>query len=178
MWRHSEFCISDGVFSLWWMSCFLWRFWFMTVTIHFRAYRHCTVCCYVMDLLFYTELIYTPFCNGISAVFCFVLGLACFLLWPQVLMQNEMFAPQNNELPFTACQPLTRLCWLLLWVFPSGRESQCEERPTIKLRTNSHTAEISDVHVIFLLCVSLRTKPWLMTVWNFNNSFLFSCFLF
>lgn len=57
---------SRPVPGLWWMSCFLWRFLFMTVTIHSGAYRHCTVCCYVMGLLSYAELIYTPFCNGIS----------------------------------------------------------------------------------------------------------------
>lgn len=83
-------CISDCILSLWWMSCFLLRFLFMTVTIHFSAYRHSTVCRYVMCMLFYAELIYTLFCNGIFfGVFCFVWGL----LWPQVLIQNEMLSP-------------------------------------------------------------------------------------
>lgn len=48
-----SFCISDCIPypGLWWMSCFLWRFLFMTVTIHFCTYRHCTERCYVMGLL-------------------------------------------------------------------------------------------------------------------------------
>lgn len=54
-----SFCISDHKPRLWWMSCFLQRFLLMVVTIHLSSYRHCTLCCYVMGLLFYAELTYT-----------------------------------------------------------------------------------------------------------------------
>lgn len=50
----------------------------MTVTIHLSSYRHCTLSYYVMGLLFYAELIYTPYCNGISVCVLFSLGPRLF----------------------------------------------------------------------------------------------------
>ena len=126
----------DGMFPL---EVFL----FMTVTIHFRAYHQCTVCRYVMGLLFLGRIDIHLFVMGLCVcVFCFVWGLACFLLWPQVLMQWDVI-PGHNEVPVTACQPATCLCWHLFWVYPSGTGSKCEERLTIwrQHHTLSHTAE-------------------------------------
>lgn len=75
------FCISDGVSGavmdvMFPLEVFcLWQ----SLSISERI-ATAQWCCYVMDLLFYTELIYTPFCNGISSLFCLVFfgALACF----------------------------------------------------------------------------------------------------
>lgn len=131
------------------MSCFLWRFLFMTVTIHFSTYRHCTVCCYVMGLLFYAELIYTPFCNGIFlCAFLFCLGPCLFSALTSGSNAKWDVIPKHNEVPVTACQPATWLRWHLLWVYPSGTESHREKRLIcrtvwIKHRTTLCTAETS-----------------------------------
>lgn len=105
------------------MSCILWGFLFVTVTINFSAYHHCTAC-YSTGLLFKTKRIYKPFCNGIFGVFCLLLGLSHFLRWPQVVVQNEMLSPDITKcLP--QCANLWRVCTGICFGFTPLVQKRC-----------------------------------------------------
>lgn len=122
IWRCFEFRITGCVAKLWWMSFFLWRVFVYDSHYPFQCISplHSMLLRNGLLVIGQNWFIHLPVMEFFLHMFCFVQGLARFLLKPQVRILNET-PGGHNEVPATACELAACLRWHLFWAYPSHK---------------------------------------------------------